>query len=132
MAEPAPVTDRELLCGRIAAVVVGLEAALLAGLTIFYAVALFSRPEADAMMVIMSAIMLAIFAIALGYVSYGLWRRHPRAQAPALAVNILAVPLGSVLYAFVPWPAATAVLIAAIVVVFSAGMMGQPGRPADA
>lgn len=132
MAEPAPVTERELLFGRIASVVIGLESAILTAMVVYYLSALFTAEVADPVMIIMTAIMFAIFAVGLGYASVGLWRRHPRAQAPAIAINILAVPLGISLFAWADWWIAAGVLILAVTVVLTATLMGQPGRTGSA
>ena len=87
-------TGRQLALGRCAAVLVGLEALAIAGFAVFYLVELVLGESTDVMIVLMSVVTMAVFVVGLSYVAAGLWRRHPRAQAPAIAFNFLLVPLG--------------------------------------
>lgn len=120
-------TRRELLAGTVAAVLVALEAVALAGFAGFYVLELLRGEGSDPMIIIMSVVTMLVFVIGLGYVAVGLWRRHPRAQAPAIAVNFLLVPLGIAMFQFAPTAMAIAVLGTAVVVVAAALSMGQPG-----
>lgn len=118
-------TEREVLSGRVAAVLVGAEALALAGIALFYLVELLLGEGTDVMIILMSVLTMAVFVVGLGYVSVGLWRRHPRAQAPAIAVNFLLVPLGIAMFQFAPgWLAAT-ILVTAVVTIAAALRMGR-------
>ncbi|GAA1143316.1 hypothetical protein GCM10009583_11620 [Ornithinicoccus hortensis] len=97
----------------------------IAGFAVFYLVELVLGEGQDPMIVIMSVVTMLVFVVGLGYVAAGLRRRHPRAQAPAIAFNGLLVPLGIALFQFAPaWLAAT-VLIAAVVTIVSVIGMGR-------
>lgn len=120
-----PPTDRELLLGRVAAVLVGLEVLVIAGFAIFYLIELILGEGSDPMIVLMSALTMVVFVVGLGYASAGLWRRHPRAQAPAIAFNFLLVPLGIAMFQFAsPWLAG-AVLVGAVATIASTFLMGR-------
>lgn len=122
---PAPPTDRQLALGRCAAVLVGLEALAIAGFAVFYLVELVLGESTDVMIVLMSVVTMAVFVVGLSYVAAGLWRRHPRAQAPAIAFNFLLVPLGIAMFQFAPaWLAAT-ILVTALVTIASTLLMGR-------
>lgn len=122
---PAAPTDRQFTLGRCAAVLVGLEAVAIAGFAVFYLVELVLGESTDVMIVLMSVVTMAVFVVGLSYVSAGLWQRHPRAQAPAIAFNFLLVPLGIAMFQFAPaWLAAT-ILITAIGTIACALLMGR-------
>ena len=121
----APPTDRQLTLGRLAAVLVGLEALVLAGFVVFYLVELVLGEGSDVMIVLMSVVTMTVFVVGLSYVSVGLWRRHPRAQAPAIAVNFLLVPLGIAMFQFAPAWLAAAVLVTAVATIASTLLMGR-------
>ncbi|HLS43878.1 MAG TPA: hypothetical protein VK045_00445 [Ornithinicoccus sp.] len=122
---PAPPTDRQFTLGRLAAVLVGLEALVLAGFVVFYLVELVLGEGSDVMIVLMSVVTMTVFVVGLSYVSVGLWRRHPRAQAPAIAVNFLLVPLGIAMFQFAPAWLAAAVLVTAVATIASTLLMGR-------
>lgn len=118
-------TDRQFALGRFAAVLVGLEALAIAGFAVFYLVELVLGESTDVMIVLMSVVTMTVFVVGLSYVSAGLWRRHPRAQAPAIAFNFLLVPLGIAMFQFAPaWLAAT-ILVTAVVTIASTLLMGR-------
>lgn len=118
-------TDRQFTLGRLAALLVGLEALAIAGFAVFYLVELVLGESTDVMIVLMSVITMVVFVVGLSYASAGLWRRHPRAQAPAIAFNFLLVPLGIAMFQFAPaWLAAT-ILITAVVTIASTLWMGR-------
>lgn len=121
----APPTDRQLTLGRLAAVLVGLEALVLAGFVVFYLAELVLGEGSDVMIVLMSVVTMTVFVVGLSYVSVGLWRRHPRAQAPAIAVNFLLVPLGIAMFQFAPAWLAAAVLVTAVSTIASTLLMGR-------
>lgn len=123
---PAP-TGQQVLLGRVAAVLVGLESLVIAGFAVFYLVELVLGEGSDQMVVLMSALTMVVFVVGLGYVSAGLWRRHPRAQAPAIAFNFLLVPLGIAMFQFAPPLLAGAVLVAAVGTIASTALMGRLG-----
>ncbi len=127
-AMPAPSTaptDRELLLGRVAAVLLGLEVLAIAGFAAFYLVELVLGEGSDPMIVLMSAVTMVVFVVGLGYATVGLWRRHPRAQAPAIAFNFLLVPLGIAMFQFAsPWLAG-AVLVGAVGTIAATFLMGR-------
>jgi len=118
-------TDRQLAMGRVAAALVGLEALVIAGFAVFYLIELVLGAGSDPMVVIMSVVTMLVFVVGLGYAAVGLWGRHPRAQAPAIAFNFLLVPLGIALFQFAPAWLAAAVLVAAVGTIASAVGMGR-------
>lgn len=118
-------TEREMLASRTAAGLVGLEAVVIAGFAVFYLIELVLGEGSDVMIVLMSVVTMVIFVVGLGYVSAGLGRRHPRAQAPAIAFNFLLVPLGIAMFQFAPAWLATTVLVAAVVTIAAALLMGR-------
>lgn len=125
-AVPSP-TDRELLLGRVAAVLLGVEVLAIAGFAVFYLVELLLGEGSDPVIVLMSALTMVVFVVGLGYATVGLWRRHPRAQAPAIAFNFLLVPLGIAMFQFAsPWLAG-AVLVGSVATIASTFLMGRLG-----
>lgn len=123
----ATPTDRQVLLGRTAAVLVGLEALVIAGFAVFYLVELVLGEGSDPMVVLMSALTMVVFVVGLSYVSAGLWRRHPRAQAPAIAFNFLLVPLGIAMFQFAPPLLAGAILVGAVATIACTALMGRLG-----
>lgn len=123
-AASSPPTDRELLLGRVAAVLLGIEVVAIAGFAVFYLVELVLGEGSDPMIVLMSAVTMLVFVVGLGYATVGLWTRHPRAQAPAIAFNVILAPLGIAMFQFAsPWLAAV-VLIGAVATIASTFLMG--------
>lgn len=122
---PAPPTPAQLTAGRIAAALVGLQSLAIAGFAIFYLVELGLGEATDTMIVIMSVVTMVVFVIGLAYTAKGLWERHPRAQAPAIAFSILLVPLGIAMFQFAPWWAAALILITGVVTIASTFLMGK-------
>ncbi|MCK0111447.1 hypothetical protein MWU75_04765 [Ornithinimicrobium sp. F0845] len=124
-APTAPPTDRELLLGRVAAALLGLEVLAIAGFALFYLVELILGEGSDPMIVLTSVLTMVVFVVGLGYATVGLWHRHPRAQAPAIAFNFLLVPLGIAMFQFAsPWLAG-AVLVGAVATIASTFLMGR-------
>jgi len=123
---PAP-TDQQLTFGRVAAGLVGVEALVISGFAVFYVVELVRGRGSDPLVVLMSVATMLVFVVGLGYVAAGLWRRHPRAQAPAIAFNGLLVPLGIALFQFAPAWLAAAVLVCALTIIVSTLRMGRLG-----
>lgn len=120
-----PPTDREFLLGRLAAILLGAEVLTIAGFAVFYLVELLLGEGSDPMIVIMSTVTMIVFVVGLGYATVGLWHRHPRAQAPAIAFNFLLVPLGIAMFQFAsPWLAG-AVLVGAVATIASTFLMGK-------
>jgi hypothetical protein len=122
---PAPPTHHQLALGRVAAVLVGLEALVIAGFAVFYLVELVLGEGSDVVIVLMSVVTMAVFVVGLSYVAAGLWQRHPRAQAPAIAFNFLLVPLGIAMFQFAPAWLAAAVLVAAVTTIAATFLMGR-------
>lgn len=120
-----PATPRELAAGRVAATLVGVEAAIIVAFALFYLYELFIGAGQDLMIVIMSVVTMVVFVIGLSYTALWLWRRHPRAQAPAIAFNFLLVPLGIAMFQFAPWWVALGVLLLGVVTIVSTFMMGR-------
>jgi hypothetical protein len=121
---PDAPTPRQTVLGRVAATLVGLEAAAIAGFAAFYLVELLQGQGSDPVVVVMSIVTMLVFVVGLGYVAYGLWTRHPRSQAPAIAANGLLVPLGIAMFQFAPPLLAGAVLVGAVTVIVSTLGMG--------
>lgn len=113
------------MSGRVAGALVGLEATAIAGFAIFYLVGLLSGEGSDTVVVIMSIVTMLVFVVALSYVAVGLWRRHPRSQAPAMAFNLLLVPLGIALFPLTSPVIAALILVVGIAVIVAAFRMGQ-------
>lgn len=125
-------TPRELTSGRVAAALVALEALAIVGIAVFYLYELAIGQGTDPMVIIMSVVTMLVFVIGLGYAAKGLWERHPRAQAPAIAFNFLLVALGLALFQFAPWWLAALVLLAGVGTVALTFLMGRlGGHPAS-
>lgn len=118
-------TQLQHTAGRLASGLVGIEALVVAGFAAFYAVELFLGEGSDPTVVVMSIVTMLVFVVGLSYVSAGLWQRHPRSQAPALAFNGLMIPLGIALFQFAPASVAAAVVMGAITVILACFAMGQ-------
>lgn len=117
-------TPEQVRAGRLAGALVGVEAVVLAGFAAFYLIELLRGEGSDPVVIIMTVVMMLIFVAGLGYVAYGLWSRHPRAQAPAMAANGLLVPLGIAMFQFAPAWLAGSVLLGAVLVIVSSLRMG--------
>ncbi|WP_153393446.1 hypothetical protein [Ornithinicoccus halotolerans] len=122
---PDAPSRREETAGRVAAAVAGVEATALAGFALYYLWQLIQGRGTDPVVVIMSVVTMVVFVVGLGYIAVGLWLRHPRAQAPAIAVNALLMPLGIAMFQFAPAWAAGLVLGAAVVGVVAGLAMGR-------
>ena len=116
---------RELLAGRVATVLVALEALALVGIAGFYLYELVLGHGSDVVVVIMSVVTMLVFVIGLAYTAKGLRARHPRAQAPAIAVNFLLLPLGIAMFQFAPWWLAGVVLVTSVATIGSVFLMGR-------
>ena len=125
MTDSAAPTPAQLTAGRAAGSLVGVEAVTVAGLAAFYLIELLRGEGSDPVVVIMTVVMMLIFVVGLGYIAYGLWTRHPRAQAPAIAFNGLLVPLGIAMFPFAPGWLAGSILVGAVVVIVASLRMGQ-------
>lgn len=122
---PPEPTPRQLATGRLAAVLVAVEALAITGFAVFYLVELALGQGQDLMIIIMSVVTMIVFVLGLGYAARGLWRRHPRAQAPAIAFNFLLVPLGLALLPLAPWWVGTTVLLLGVATVAATFLMGR-------
>lgn len=120
----SPPTERQMRAGRVAASLVAVEALIITGFAGFYLYELLIGQGQDLLVIIMSVVTMVLFVIALVYTALGLARRHPRAQAPAIAFNFLMVPLGIALFEFAPWWAAVGVLTLGVGTVVSTFLMG--------
>ncbi|WP_109473206.1 hypothetical protein [Ornithinimicrobium cavernae] len=125
MPAATPPSPRQLQLGRLAAALVALEVVIIAGFAAFYLVELVLGEGSDPMIVLMSVVTMLVFVVGLSYVSVGLWRRHPRAQAPAIAFNFLLVPLGIAMFQFAPAWLAAATLTGAVATIAAAFLMGR-------
>jgi len=121
----APPSPRQQGAGRLAAVLVALESLVIAGFATFYVYELLIGEGSDPVVVVMSIVTMLVFVVGLAYVSVGLWIRHPRAQAPAMAFNALLIPLGFAMFQFAPWFVAGAVSGVGIVVIVATITMGR-------
>lgn len=126
-ARPAPrqPTPRQLFLGQVAAGLVVLEAIIIAGFVAFYGYEVAIGEGQDLLIIIMSAVTMVVFVVGLGYTAKGLLRRHPRAQAPAIAFNFLLIPLGIALFQFAPWWVAAGVLVLGVGTIAAALLMGK-------
>jgi hypothetical protein len=122
-------TPRELLAGRVATVLVGLEALALLGIAAFYVYELVLGHGTDLVVVIMSVVTMLVFVIGLAYTAKGLHVRHPRAQAPAIAVNFLLLPLGIAMFQFAPWWLAALLAVVSVVTIAAVFLMGRLVSP---
>lgn len=136
MTSAAPVSDQpsphdptswQLGLGRLAAALVALEALVIVGFVVFYGYEVAVGEGTDLLIVIMSAVTMLVFVIGLAYTAKGLLRRHPRAQAPAIAFNFLLVPLGIAMFQFAPWWAAAGVLVLGVGTIAAVLLMGRLG-----
>jgi hypothetical protein len=118
-------TARELLAGRVATALVALEALALLGIAAFYVYELVLGHGTDLVVVIMSVVTILVFVIGLGYTAKGLQGRHPRAQAPAIAVNFLLLPLGIAMFGFAPWWLAGLVVVVSVATIAAVFLMGR-------
>lgn len=128
-------TPREILAGRVATGLVALEAVALAAIAVFYVYELVLGRGTDLMVVIMSVVTMVVFVIGLAYTAKGLHVRHPRAQAPAIALNFLLVPLGIAMFQFAPvWLAVLVLAVGAgtVAAVFLMGRLDGPAVTGDA
>ncbi|MGB3828553.1 MAG: hypothetical protein WA962_07210 [Ornithinimicrobium sp.] len=125
MTTPDQPTAPQVAASKLAAALVGIEALVISGFAVFYAFELMIGEGSDPVVVIMSIVTMLVFVIGLAYVSAGLWVRHPRSQAPAMAFNGLMIPLGLAMFQFAPTVVAASVLLAGIVVIIAAFRMGQ-------
>jgi len=121
----APPSPRQQAAGRLASALVGLESLVIAGFATFYGYELLVGEGSDPVVVVMSIVTMLVFVVGLAYVSVGLWIRHPRAQAPAMAFNGLMIPLGFAMFQFAPWLVAGLVSGVGIVVIVTAIAMGR-------
>lgn len=126
-AGPSAPTERQQSLGRLAAALVGAEAVVIAGFALFYVVELVLGEGSDPMVVLMSVVTMLVFVVGLAYAAVGLWRRHPRAQAPSIAFNFLLVPLGIAMFQFAPAWLAAGVLVLALATIGSVIGMGRLG-----
>lgn len=122
---PRPPTPRQLQLGQVAAGLVALEALVIAGFVLFYGFEVAIGEGQDLLIIIMSAVTMVVFVVGLGYTAKGLLRRHPRAQAPAIAFNFLLVPLGIAMFQFAPWWAAAGVLVLGVSTIACVLLMGK-------
>lgn len=122
---PRQATPRQLQLGQVAAGLVALEALVIAGFVLFYGFEVAIGEGQDLLIIIMSAVTMVVFVVGLGYTAKGLLRRHPRAQAPAIAFNFLLVPLGIAMFQFAPWWAAAGVLILGVGTIACVLLMGK-------
>lgn len=121
-------TSRELLAGRVATALVGLETLALLGIAAFYVYELVLGHGTDLVVVIMSVVTILVFVIGLVYTAKGLRARHPRAQAPAIAVNFLLLPLGIAMFQFAPWWLAGLVVVVSVATIAAVFLMGRLER----
>lgn len=127
MSSPTPPTGSQEVAGRVAGTLVGAEAVFITGLAVFYLLELLRGQGSDVVVVLMLIVTMLVFVVALAYVSVGLWRRHPRSQAPAIAFNLLLVPLGIALFPLTSAFLAAAILCCGVAVIVAAFRMGQLG-----
>ncbi len=120
-----PPTPAQVTAGKVAGTLVGIEAVAVAGFAVFYLIELLRGEGSDPVVIIMTVVMMLIFVVGLGYIAYGLWTRHPRAQAPAIAVNGLLLPLGIAMFQFAPALLAGSILLGAVIVIVATLRMGQ-------
>lgn len=125
MSEPTTPTPAQVRAGQVAGALVALEAMAVAGFAAFYLIELLRGEGSDPVVIVMTVVMMGIFVVGLGYVAYGLWSRHPRSQAPAIAFNGLLVPLGIAMFPFAPLVVAGSVLVGAVLVIGCSLRMGQ-------
>lgn len=113
----------------MAAVVIALHCLAVGGFAVAYLVEVVLGGARDPMVTLMMALLLAGFAVGLGYVSVGLWRRHERAAAPAVAWSLLLVPASIVFITNGVW-LGWLVLLTALLGVFATFGMGRLGSAA--
>lgn len=121
---PEAVPPTQVRAGQIAAVVLGLHCLAVAGFAVAYLVEVVLGRSFDPVVAVMMGLLLAGFAVGLGYVAVGLWRRHGRAPAPAVAWCLLLIPASIVFLVngfWVGW----FVLASALLGVFSTFAMGR-------
>ncbi|QFG69062.1 hypothetical protein [Ornithinimicrobium pratense] len=122
---PRRPTSRQLLLGQVAAGLLALESVIIAGFVVFYGYEVAIGEGQDLLIIIMSAVTMVVFAVGLAYTARGLLRRHPRAQAPAIAFNFLLIPLGIAIFQFAPWWVAGGVLVLGVGTIASVLLMGK-------
>ncbi len=127
MSHVTPPTSSQELAGRVAGGLVAAESTAIAGFAVFYLLELLRGQGSDVVVVLMSVVTMLVFVIGLAYVAVGLWRRHPRSQAPAMAFNLLLVPLGIALFPLISPLLAGLILFSGVAVITSAFRMGQLG-----
>lgn len=122
----APPTAGQQAAGRLAAGIVALHTLVVAGFAVAYLIEVLTGGSRDTVVTLMMVLLLVVFAVGLGYVSAGLWRRHERAQAPAVAWCLLLIPAGIVFLTNGVWVGALVVL-SSLAGVFATLAMGRLG-----
>lgn len=113
---------------RVAAVITGLQALVLLGFVVFYLVELAAGASDNGARVVTSAILMLVFAAALGVLARFLWQRARQARTPTIVWDVLLLPVGWSLaqsgHGEIGWPL-MGVAAAAVVAVVAASRV-QP------
>lgn len=132
MSTPSPEHRSPGAAAGVAAAVTGLQAVALLGFVGYYLVRLVRDGSDNTARVIISAVLILAFAVALGALGRALWRRLAPARTPAIVWNVLLLPVGWGLVQSGQGGIGAVVLAAAvvtIVAVIAAGPAGEePGR----
>ncbi len=90
---PAPSRPRDLFRS-VAAGVCGLQVVALLGFVVFYLWELTQNSAADVARVVMSALLIAVFAVGIGAMALGWVRGDNWPNTPTVVWNLLLIPVG--------------------------------------
>lgn len=105
---------------RVAAVITGLQALVLLGLVVYYLVELSAGASDNGTRVVTSAVLILLFAVALGVLAKFLWQRLRQARTPTIVWDVLLLPVGWSLvqsgHGEVGWPVLAVAAVAIVAV----------------
>ena len=79
--------------GRLAAAVLAVQVLALFAFAVFYVVELVQGASDNASRVVMSIVLILVFAAGLGLLAWGLWRGSPWARTPTIVWQALLLPI---------------------------------------
>lgn len=134
MSTPSPSHRGPGAAAGVAAALTGLQAAALLGFVVYYLTRLARDGSDNTGRVVISAVLILAFALALAALARALWRRLAAARTPAIVWNVLLLPVGWGLVQSGRDGIGGAVLgvaVATIVAVIAAGPAGDEPGPDD-
>ncbi|HET8601664.1 MAG TPA: hypothetical protein VFL99_15155 [Segeticoccus sp.] len=108
---------------RITSIITAAQALVLLGFVVFYLLELGAGASDSPARVVTSAILILVFAVALGVLAKYLWQRARQARTPALVWNVLMLPVGWTLAqsgrADIGWPVIGVAVVAVVTVILA-------------